>query len=79
VDDAGRVYVASNVGIEVFSAQGEALGSIALPKKPQNLAFAGEDKKTLYIVGRGAAYSIPVLTPGVSTLAKGSDFSHSQP
>jgi gluconolactonase len=70
VDEAGRVYVASNKGIEVFSAKGEALGSITLPKKPQNLAFAGVDKKTLYVVGRGAAYRFPVLTAGVSGRAK---------
>ncbi|RZL02720.1 MAG: SMP-30/gluconolactonase/LRE family protein [Rubrivivax sp.] len=70
VDDAGRVYVASNKGIEVFSAKGEALGSITLPKKPQNLAFAGPDKKTLYVVGRGAAYRFPVLTAGVGGRAK---------
>jgi len=70
VDEAGRVYVASNKGIEIFSAKGEALGSITLPKKPQNLAFAGPDKKTLYVVGRGAAYRFPVLTAGVSGRAK---------
>ncbi|MGC3944553.1 MAG: SMP-30/gluconolactonase/LRE family protein [Chryseolinea sp.] len=70
VDDAGRVYVASNTGIQVFSSKGEALGTITLPKQPQNLAFAGEDKKTLYVVGRGAAYRIAVLTPGVSGRAK---------
>ncbi|ABM35890.1 SMP-30/gluconolactonase/LRE family protein [Polaromonas naphthalenivorans] len=70
VDEAGRVYVASNKGIEVFSSQGEALGSIALPKKPQNLAFAGERKKTLYAVGRGAAYRLPVLTAGYAGRAK---------
>lgn len=70
VDEAGRVYVASNKGIEVFSSQGEALGSIALPKKPQNLAFAGEGKKTLYAVGRGAAYRLPVLTAGYAGRAK---------
>ncbi|MBH2018455.1 MAG: SMP-30/gluconolactonase/LRE family protein [Burkholderiales bacterium] len=70
VDEAGRVYVASNKGIEVFSSQGEALGSIALPKKPQNLAFAGEGKKTLYVVGRGAAYRLPVLTAGYAGRAK---------
>lgn len=70
VDEAGRVYVASNKGIEVFSSQGEALGSIALPKKPQNLAFAGEGKKTLYVVGRGAAYRLPVLTAGYARRAK---------
>jgi gluconolactonase len=70
VDEAGRVYVASNVGIEVFSAKGEALGRIVLPKKPQNLAFAGDDKKTLYVVGRGAAYRLAVQTPGFGGRAK---------
>lgn len=64
-DDSGRLYVASNAGIEVFSDKGEALGVIPLPKKPQNLAFAGDDKKTLYVVGRGSAYKLDVLTPGI--------------
>ncbi|MDD5124200.1 SMP-30/gluconolactonase/LRE family protein [Methylovulum sp.] len=64
VDAKGRLYVASSAGIEVFGDKGDALGVIPLPKKPQNLAFAGKDKKTLYAVGRGAAYKIAVLTPG---------------
>jgi gluconolactonase len=64
-DDSGRLYVASNAGIEVFSGKGEALGVIPLPKKPQNLAFAGPDKKTLYVVGRGSAYKIDVLATGI--------------
>lgn len=70
VDEEGRVYVASNIGIQVFSSKGEALGTIALPKQPQNLAFAGDDKKTLYVVGRGSAYRINVLTPGFGGRAK---------
>jgi len=70
VDAKGRLYVASNVGIEVFSAEGVALGSIPLPKKPQNIAFAGADKKSLYVVGRGSAYKIAVLTPGFAGRAK---------
>jgi gluconolactonase len=70
VDADGRLYVASTAGIQVFSNKGEALGTIALPKAPQNLAFAGPDKKTLYVVGRGSAYKIAVLTPGVSGRAK---------
>jgi gluconolactonase len=70
VDANGRLYVASNVGIEVFSAAGVALGSIPLPKKPQNIAFAGTDKKSLYVVGRGSAYKIAVLTPGFAGRAK---------
>ena len=70
VDEQGRVYVASNTGVQVFSNKGDALGTIALPKQPQNLAFAGDDKKTLYVVGRGAAYRIAVQTPGFEGRAK---------
>jgi gluconolactonase len=70
VDAKGRLYVASNVGIEIFSPSGEALGRITLPQKPQNLAFAGPDKKLLYVVGRGAAYRIAVNTPGYEGRAK---------
>ena len=64
VDAAGRLYVATSVGIQVFDQVGIALGVIALAKAPQNLAFAVKDKKTLYVVGRGDAYKIPVLTAG---------------
>lgn len=70
VDATGRLYVASAAGVQIFDSKGVALGTIELPKPPQNLAFAGEGKKTLYIVGRGAAYKIAVLTPGFAGRAK---------
>ena len=70
VDAENRLYVASNAGVEVFDAKGQALGVIPLPKKPQNLAFAGQDKKTLFVVGRGAAYKIALKTPGYAGRAK---------
>lgn len=70
VDAEGRLYVASNAGVQVFSPKGEALGIIALPKRPQNLAFAGPGKKTLYVVGSGSAWRLPVLTAGYAGRAK---------
>jgi gluconolactonase len=70
LDDEGRLYVASNAGVEVFDATGAALGVIPIPKKPQNLAFADKDKQTLYVVGRGAAYKIPLLAQGIGSRAK---------
>ena len=70
IDAEGRLYVATLVGVQVFTAKGEALGIIALPKQPQNLAFAGPEKKSLYVVGRGAVYRIAMLTPGFSGRAK---------
>lgn len=70
VDAKGRLYVASAAGVQVFDSKGAAVGTIPLPKAPQNLAFAGEGKKTLYVVGRGAAYKIAVLTPGFAGRVK---------
>ena len=70
VDEQDRLYVTSNSGIEVFDKTGKALGVIPIPHKPQNIAFAGKDKKTLYVVGRGAAYKIAVQTPGYSGRVK---------
>lgn len=70
IDAEGRVYVTSNTGVEVFDEQGKFLGGIPVPHKPQNIAFAGKDKKTLYIVGRGAAYKVAVLTPGFAGRVK---------
>ncbi|HUR19679.1 MAG TPA: SMP-30/gluconolactonase/LRE family protein, partial [Vicinamibacterales bacterium] len=41
IDAAGRLYVASNPGVQVFSSSGQALGVIPTPVRPQNIAFAG--------------------------------------
>lgn len=70
VDADGRVYVAATTGIQVFDGKGKHLGTIPLSRAPQNLAFAGPDKKTLYIVGRGAAWKIDMITAGYKGRAK---------
>jgi gluconolactonase len=78
VDNDGRVYVATNVGVEVFSPRGEPLGVVPAIwggeelklRKPQNIAFAGPGKKTLYMIGSGAIFKIQTLTQGVSKRAK---------
>jgi gluconolactonase len=53
IDAVGRLYVASDLGIQVFSPDGQHLGLIPTPRQTTNLAFAGPDKKTLYVIGRG--------------------------
>jgi len=70
VDSAGNVYTTSNAGVDVFNSQGEHLGTIATPQHPQNLAFGGPDKKTLYLVGRGATYKMQMLAQGYMGRAK---------
>ncbi|MBI4888489.1 MAG: SMP-30/gluconolactonase/LRE family protein [Acidobacteria bacterium] len=69
VDEAGRVYVAAG-GVQVFSPQGQHLGTIPTPLRAQAPAFAGPDRKTLYVVGGGAVYKIAMLARGVQGRAK---------
>jgi gluconolactonase len=72
VDSDGRVYAATNAGVEVFSPRGELLGVLPVQwgaendniRKPQNLAFGGADRKTLYIVGSGTVYKVRTLSQG---------------
>jgi gluconolactonase len=54
VDAAGRLYVTTNPGIQVFSPQGQFLGMIPTPRNAITLAFSGPGKKTLYFGGLGA-------------------------
>jgi len=72
VDNAGRLYVATQIGVQVFSPQGMHLGTIpvGVQNGPQNIAFAGPGKKTLYIVGRGAAWKVEMLAEGIRARAK---------
>jgi len=55
IDAAGRLYVTSAPGVQVFSTEGKYLGTIPTPRSPISVAFSGLDKKILYIVGSGAA------------------------
>jgi len=64
IDEQGRVYVATSTGVQVFDVKGTLLGTIPLSRAPQNLAFAGKDKKTLYVVGRGSAFKVDLMTAG---------------
>ena len=79
IDDDGRVYTATNVGVEVFSPRGENLGAIPIGlwggeqnrlQKPQNLTFAGPDRTWLYTVGSNAIYRVKLLASGIKSRGK---------
>jgi gluconolactonase len=54
IDAAGRLYVTSGPGVQVFDEGGRYLGLIPTPRSVISVAFSGADKKTLYVVGSGA-------------------------
>jgi len=61
-----------------FSPRGDHLGALPviwggerfMLRKPQNVAFAGPGKRTLYIVGSDAVFKVQTLAQGVQNRAK---------
>ncbi len=64
IDIKGNFYVATGIGIQVFSPQGDSIATIVVPEQPSNCDFGGSDFKTLYITARSNLYSIDLNYPG---------------
>jgi len=54
IDSQGRVYVTTSAGVEVIGRDGKPLGVIPTPRGVISCAFGGKDKKTLFVLARGA-------------------------
>ncbi|MDO6439041.1 SMP-30/gluconolactonase/LRE family protein [Cyclobacterium sp. 1_MG-2023] len=58
VDPEGNIFATGPGGVLVFTEKGELLGTIKFPETPANLAFGGQDMKTLFVTARTGLYSI---------------------
>jgi gluconolactonase len=65
VDQQGNLYVSGPGGLWVISPQGKHLGTVIVPKHPHNMAWGGEDGKTLYMTSQGTLYRMPLKIPGI--------------
>jgi len=54
IDAEGRIYVTTNPGVQVIGPDGRYLGIIPTPRPVISAAFGGRDKRTLYVLARGA-------------------------
>ena len=83
IDTAGNLYVAAGPGVQIYNRDGKYLGVIPTPPgRPTGQAFAGADRKTLYVVvqtptdahGRPMAgrtvHRIPMLAQGPTGRSK---------
>lgn len=69
IDNDGRLYVSVWGGVEVLDPQGRRLGLIP-GSGPGNLAFAGPDKRTLYITGGTSLSRVQMIAQGIKTRGK---------
>jgi gluconolactonase len=70
LDRAGRVYITTIKGIQVFDREGQYLGTIAVGRQPANIAFSGPGKAVLYITAREGLYRLNTLAQGPERLGK---------
>ena len=83
IDATGRVYVTASPGVHVIGPDGKHLGLIPTPRNVISVAIGGREKKTLFILARGATqaegsdlanaaqvYTMPLLAHGYKGRAK---------
>lgn len=70
IDNEGRLYTVAKDGVEVVSPEGQFLGIIPMVPRPNNLAFGGPDKKTLYVTGTPGVRKIQMLAQGIQGRAR---------
>jgi sugar lactone lactonase YvrE len=67
IDSAGRIYVATQLGLQFFDPQGRLCGVINKPQNAwlSNAVFAGKDLDTLYVTCMNKVYKRKVKAQGI--------------
>jgi gluconolactonase len=65
VDTEGNVYCTGSGGVWIIDPAGKHLGTIIVPGGAVNMAWGGEDWKTLFFTSRETLYRIQLKIPGV--------------
>lgn len=64
VDKSGNLFVTGPKGIWVWDANGNHLGTIAMPEQPANLTWGDKDYRTLYITATTSVYRLELKAQG---------------
>jgi gluconolactonase len=71
VDTAGNLWATGPGGIRILTPQGKVLGFIKMPAQTANLAFGGEDGKSVFITSSGTVYKLRTRIAGSLPLYSG--------
>ena len=64
VDKEGNLFVSAPGGVWILSSEGKLLGKITTPERAANMAWGGEDGKTLYMTAHSSLYKMRIETGG---------------
>ncbi len=65
VDVEGNLYITTNLGVEIFSAEGKHRGLVTFPQQPANVTFGDDDRKTMYVTARTGLYRVAMPIAGL--------------
>jgi gluconolactonase len=65
VDHEGHIYVTAPDGVRIDSPDARHLGTIVVPREVHNLAWGGEDGRTLYMCASDRLYRMNLLVQGI--------------
>ena len=65
VDTEGRVFCVGSGGFWIIEPSGEVAGVVRTSEVTRNLAFGGEDNRTLFMTPGDSLWSMRVKTPGI--------------
>jgi gluconolactonase len=74
LDENGNVYLTGEKAIDVYNSKGQKIEQIDFPDGIKIMKFAGKDRKTLFVSGNTAIYTLEMSVKGAPTvldLAKG--------
>ena len=71
VDVLGNIYSAGPGGVWIFTPEGKPLATILMPGRVANVAWAGADRKMLYITGSEGIFRVHLKIAGEPLVAKG--------
>jgi gluconolactonase len=70
VDEQGNIYSAGPGGVWVFSPEGKPLATILMKERVANVAWAGPDRKMLYIAASSSIYRVHLKIEGVPLIRR---------
>ena len=57
-DSAGNIWLTAPGGLWIYTPAGDLMGTISIPEKAANLAWGGEDWRTLFVCATTSVYAI---------------------
>jgi len=65
VDVEGNLYFTTNLGVEIFSSDGQHRGLVTFPEQPANVTLGGPDGMTMYVTARTGLYRVRMPIAGL--------------